>query len=136
MSLRSWKREFYPVPAERVAKDRSVAHSLKKWIGLLPRNIRRHNLRLKLGLDNTVPKLIGKDGSMNIGGDTCSLCEHYQEFGDKLCVECPLAQARGGHRCDKCIPRERHSPYGEFSVSKDPLPMIGWLCITERMKNL
>lgn len=33
MSLKSWKKEFYKIPANKVSKRFAIQRSLKKWTG-------------------------------------------------------------------------------------------------------
>ena len=42
MDSAAWCEEFYSVDAKDVPKQEAVAHSLKKWIGLLPENLAKH----------------------------------------------------------------------------------------------
>lgn len=44
MSMRSWKKEYYPVEAAKVPKELAVVASLRKWIGLRLDNLQRHGL--------------------------------------------------------------------------------------------
>lgn len=152
MSLYSWKKEFYPVEATVVPIKDALAHSLKKWEGLLPDNLAKHGLMRD---DNgyVICELDETSIRLDISSATCALCQHYlreddeSDFGDNECVTCPLAIARGGIRCDEAAkfssvdpddPRlkpgdfeilstEEFSPYREFTSYGDAKPMIFWL---------
>ena len=114
MSLQTWKKEFYPIPAEQVLSADAVAHSLRKWEGLKPKNLAKHDL-ISHG-----EVIIDDDGNeLGIDASSCALCNHYI---DDDCAECPLALVRGGVSCAM-----RDSPYHAFMESDDPNPMIKWL---------
>ena len=42
MSLTTWKKEFYPVPAKKMPLRKALEHSILKWRGALPGNLRKH----------------------------------------------------------------------------------------------
>ena len=46
MSLKTWKKEFYPISASRVRKDAiaAIEHSLRKWRGLTKDQMKRHGV--------------------------------------------------------------------------------------------
>ncbi len=124
MSLKTWKEEFYPVPADQCPKAEAVAHSLRKWRGLTVENLERH-------------KMVADGGDLNSGGvswfrvNGCALCYHYADRyhpdQTKVCAACPLAKARGGVSCDHCAPGESESPFRRFRLADDPAPMIAAL---------
>lgn len=117
MSLASWKKEFYPVPAEKVTKKDAIAHSLRKWRGLTKENKRKHGVEFNhpyLACFLTGPR---GAGGLFIDGESCALCVHY--FDDDGCVECPLQQALG-HTCDL-----EGAPYARgIGQDGDARPMI------------
>ena len=87
MSLESWKKEFYSVPASRVAKKDALAHSLRKWEGLLPAAMHRHGIERTGGgyclrEKRNVRKRVG------LGGNTCALCK----LATPYCADCVLVQ--------------------------------------------
>ena len=87
MSLTSWKKEFYKTPANKVSKRFALEHSLRKWIGLLPKNRKKHSVRLASGC------LYEKNGYiLDIDCDSCALCSHYFNHLDD-CGDCPLSHA-------------------------------------------
>jgi hypothetical protein len=85
MSIDSWEKEFYPTPAWEVPEPEALAHSVRKWEGLLPINLNRHGVTFKR-LQNL----------QFVGGDTCALCQHHLEDAT-ACKTCPL-----GSRGDYC----------------------------------
>lgn len=93
MSLVTWKKRFYRVPADKVAASRAIAHSLTKWRGLRPQPLAEHQLR-------TGPwgRIMGQDSDeyLAIDSDSCAL-RHRHLAPD--CDICPLKQTLG-QRCD------------------------------------
>ncbi len=129
MSLETWKQEFYPKPASETTPEEAVQHSLTKWEGLLPENLAKHNVRVD-GMRRVVG---GEDevGCISIASETCSLCFHHfgpEKRDQPQCGTCPLFQIRGTP-CDRMRNDEvgKHSPWGAFSYTRNPEPMIEWL---------
>lgn len=120
MSLKTWKAEFYPRPAESVKTKRAaVLHSIRKWEGLLPENLKRHGVEVDMGdLIDEYGKLFQMDES------SCALCQLYL---NDTCVSCPLSQARGSVPCDSEKRSENTAPYKTWFSSDDPKPMLRWL---------
>jgi hypothetical protein len=118
MSLVSWKKEFYPKPADKVSKKNSVAHSLQKWKGLLKKNLKKHKLEQDLGT------ISGTDDwftALDIDSESCALCHHYMDRKDEddySCVRCPLYQVLGS-KCD-----EVGQPYNVWHKTGNARPMI------------
>jgi len=114
MSLASWKREFYRTPADRVSKRYALRHSLKKWTGLLPINLKKHKIKLDMAC-------LRDDNSniLEISCDSCALCQHFtcedRDF-DNGCQailkksSCPLVS------CDK--------PYTQMLECNKVTPML------------
>lgn len=105
MSLQSWKKEFYPVSASRVADKDALAHSLRKWQGLTRAALRKHKLvRCGDSIGEKEP-----DEYFPIDSSTCALCEAFHEElpGEAIrsCGSCPLVglseQEEGGSGCTK-----------------------------------
>lgn len=124
MSANTWKKEFYPITAREAAEGtnlEAVRHSLQKWKGLRPDNMKKHKLILKYG------EILYKGEEVIVMGDTsCSLCvKHDTRFG--ACGTCPLSRSRGGNRCDRTRAREEKSPWGAWITYNDPEPMIAAL---------
>lgn len=96
MSIKTWKNEFYPVSAtSRMSKKAAIKHSIKKWEGLLPENLKKHGVVLN-GLGDVCENL-GSHFCFEISTDTCALCEKY--FND-ICSKCPLYK-KLGFKCGK-----------------------------------
>jgi len=129
MSLQSWKKEFYPISAQRAAKGSAVEtieHSLKKWTGLRKKHLDRHDLSTDYG------GIRGTGQSFYIDAVSCSLCAKFYDDasadGNSACRNCPLAKARGSVSCAfRLAPTEPHSPYWAWITRHDPEPMIFWL---------
>jgi len=131
MSLKTWKRKYYPTTASTAARRgtlASVRHSLKKWSGLSKEILEEHDLR-KVGytiIDNS------GDSELRIADTSCALCIRYIDRSVKdACHACPLAIVRGGVPCDEKLPSEEISPYHIWTWYCDPQPMIDWLKQTE-----
>lgn len=114
MSIKTWKEEFYLVDARDVPKEEALAHSIKKWRGLTPENLAKHDLR-RLG--SYLHDDYGACAYFGIDTSSCALCTHYYSPGE--CYGCPLYQHLGA-RCDNDL----DSPYGIFVGDGDPKPMI------------
>lgn len=82
MSIETWKQEFYPVPASEATSDVHTAldHSIRKWTGLLKKNLKKH------GLTASWPRIWEGRKSFPITTDTCALCHLYHD----ACDLCPL----------------------------------------------
>lgn len=139
MSFTSWKKEFYPVAASRVLERKALDHSIQKWKGLLPENLKRHKVELVrvLGFHPKVRGFVdGLPGKnfLRINADSCALCHHYEgvdEDGQDSdeCHQCPLYQHLGT-RCDS-----DDMPFSTFAkgmFASNPLPMIEALEIAKR----
>jgi len=133
MTLKSWKAEFYTeLPTETTDP---VEHSLKKWTGLLPQNLKKHGVELLRDPGHTNSYIYahhifdaGTDEHFDIDSSTCSLCAQYD------CSDCPLSETRGGWSCDEEIEYgedEETSPWDAFRTSLDPHPMVYWLTRTK-----
>lgn len=119
MSLQSWKKEFYPVPADEVYKKGALAHSLQKWMGLTKEALRKHGLRHKeVG---GVSAIIDKSGHrLLIDSTSCALCLWYPG-----CSGCPIQDVRG-ERCDREKGGHR-TPYDWWTKKYNPRPMLALL---------
>lgn len=134
MSLKSWKREFYRVDADSVeAKKNPIKHSIKKWEGLLKKNLKKHKLRFEFGAiwyGDDIDTTEVYEASI----DTCALCQCYS-VGVGTCIACPLYQVRGNVHCYSCNPREDNDPYGTFLDYGDARLMLMWLRRAEKMEK-
>ena len=146
MSFKSWCKEFYPISAtDRVALSNDpvtiVEHSLQKWTGLRPENLKKHNMVFK---DGMVQARRGTGAGLYVDDSSCSLCQKYIDHchPSHSCAKCPLYQARGRVPCYETKGREKNDPYGAFrypreredlwfdfgnNTPRDPEPMIKWL---------
>ena len=142
MSFSTWKKEFYPVKAKTIAKKGSevdiVQHSLTKWIGLRPENLDKHEMRLHgyhSITDVPAGDLLEGDWPysdktvLSITDESCSLCKAYRHddmvWHVDACERCPLYIVRKNTPCtSRQKGQESVSPYGMFTGSGDPEPMI------------
>ncbi len=119
MSLESWRKEFYPVPAKstmRMDVIGIIKHSFHKWIGLSPKNLKRHGLeRYEDGISDDME-------SFSTGNESCSLCKKYLDvtwpIGQIDCSKCPITKMRG-YSCSK--------EYKKFYSTGENQPMVDLL---------
>jgi hypothetical protein len=120
MSIESWKKEFYPTPAkDNISYPLQAAkHSLAKWLGLTPENLKDHVLTKDFA------EIVERQAVANYFGIDCSTCA-LCEYDDKLvyideqgCYNCPLFQ-HTGISCN-----DDESPYVTFLKTDDPTKMI------------
>lgn len=119
MSKVSWIGEYYPVKADKESKENAINHSLNKWIGLLPENLKKHDL-------DSPP--------ISIDASTCALCYHYFDETKGDCINCPLCITRENTPCDSHngnIDKDIDPCFSYRSDNKDPQPMIYWLTKTK-----
>ena len=95
MSIETWKAEFYPVPADDKSLDtdvKRVEHSLRKWEGLTPGNIEKHELEFGKYPFYTrrLMSISGTGNTFFIDDESCALCEKHFDTQSK-CSTCPLA---------------------------------------------
>ena len=97
MSIKTWKEEFYPVSAtSRMSKRDAIEHSIKKWEGLLPDNLKKHNVAI--GRYGDIHGDVHDDEIIfEISDQSCALCQKY--FGE-CCIKCPLYE-KLGFECGK-----------------------------------
>ena len=120
MSIKTWKEEFYPIPAQETEQSNAIQHSLTKWTGFIPSNLEKHEVTYELLHDFRF-------------GQTCPLCYHFKIDEDRAdleegrewneeteCDECPIVQT-GFPECDAHDSAWRESRFG------DPLTMIDQL---------
>lgn len=126
MSLETWIKEFYPVPAQDVSEKKALNHSIVKWTGLLPKNLRKH------GVEWAAPRAI-RDAvtldTFDIDVTTCALCVHHcRSFGEMECEGCPLNQYLGmpcdheePDRLDAELYQRSVGPFGDAKLMLDAL---------------
>ena len=112
MSLKTWKKEFYPISVRACSKKdvrKMLNHTLLKWTGLLPKNRRKHGLILH---NDTLFEGKVKIGMpvFQLNGSTCVLCKVYA-----YCHNCPLKNFHYG-----CA----GGTYKQFQISGAVVPMI------------
>lgn len=111
MSIKTWKKEFYPIKAKKMSMLQAVKHSLLKWQGTLPSNLKRHGVEY----DNADQYLfdLETDEEFDFDSDSCALCVSSTARGSFTanCSVCPLYK----HRKEKCWRPKKHGtepPYG------------------------
>lgn len=120
MSIESWKKEFYPVEASEFYGETrtirsvlaAVDHSIRKWEGIRPANLKKH------GLEHT------PYGAVIESGDRADeLCTRIE-----LCSEtCSLCQMFSSWECDQ---RSHESSIGN-TCSACPLSLVNQECCTD-----
>lgn len=130
MSLKSWKKEFYPVGASTVARDKTktdldlIDHCINKWEGGLSEALVKHDVTYTCRGVND-PKLPPGDRKSTFwfSSSNCALCQRYDRIDSNgKCEKCPLAQSRGGVKCYIGMDPQVRNVYGESKSS--PVPMI------------
>jgi hypothetical protein len=130
MSLETWKREFYPIPASKAKRKDGelvlIEHSLRKWRGLRKKALRKHGLEMNF---NVIREKEAVYHALRIDSTTCSLCKVYGgqgsvSEGPPPCDDCPLSVLLG-KRCDETNALDdAGSPYIKWIDLGDPEPMI------------
>lgn len=102
MSLESWKKDHYPIPADQAAKgthSEALKHSINKWRGLDKHTLFRHQLTTdKFG----VVEISEPFCELPFLDLTCSLCCKYRNYqNDEESSECKncLVYEECGHNC-------------------------------------
>ncbi len=98
-------------------------HSLLKWEGLRPANLKKH----KVSLDNDLSLHCAEENtSFYFDAETCSLCKKYLAYDkitpfDTRCLTCPVVLS-GGINCF-----DDNSPFMRAFENKKIQPMINTL---------
>lgn len=121
MSIKSWKKEFYPIKANECPKSEAEEHSLQKWKGLEKKNLKKH----KVWLDGSY--LFDDEETFMFTEKNCALCFHHY---NNHCTTCPLAVSLGNIPC-YC----ENMPYGILCYDVNPKPMIKVLKKLVKNKN-
>ncbi len=123
MSAKSWADDFYPTEAKKLVSKSDIEvinHSIRKWEGALPKNLKLHNL--------AKPPIY-------FGTETCSLCQKYyannDEYAESLCDSCPIYNIRGA-ACFEELDKEEISPYHAYTINNNPSPMLKVLEATRK----
>jgi len=119
MSLKTWKREFYPLPASRVSKKRALEHTYRKWRGAQKSKLRKHNVCLA-ECEGFCCGIADGEKKFYFNRHSCALCFCYAETTARFCPKCPLVIVGGADAC--CL--EDGSPYEHFKRTGDPKPML------------
>jgi hypothetical protein len=131
MSLATWKRKYYPVPADtEMSVLDAIKHSLRKWKGLRLENLQAHNLT-RVRAERYIVVITDNKRGLRISTASCALCVmFYPKDGSEQhnCVDCPLYDANGRRRCDE----DNENGVNLFFIwnnteSQDPEPMIAAL---------
>jgi hypothetical protein len=127
MTIETWKEEFYTEEAYTAANgtdEECITHSIKKWEGALPENLKKHQLT------KDYKTLNDKDYDFDFDGSTCALCQKYNDitpdnedddidtycYSDALDQACPIVRMTGD-TCDQIY----------FESLKDPTLMLDLL---------
>ena len=121
MSIKTWKKEFYPIPANETSKEDAVKHSLQKWKGLLSENLTRHRVQLSANRARLFEPARGKSLYIVTSG-ACSLCYHFQ-VGEN-CTKCPLYIFMGEACSGEFYKAKSANEYRIFVSTGNPKPMI------------
>ena len=104
-----------------------LRHSIKKWEGLRPENLERHEMRADHEYFRTRIQGV-KGANFYVESASCSLCSKYLFSGrDDGCESCPLSKVRGDVACDEDIDGDDISPFEAWRKEADPEPMLHWL---------
>jgi hypothetical protein len=120
MSLKSWEEKFMPEdPAGCKTRVKAAEHSIKKWKGVLSKNLKRHDL-VKEGSalrQTDVDGTYGKDFWLD--SDTCALCHLVRnpETDELDCGKCPLTLA--GYPSCKHEDSAWHKATGHYDEPED-----------------
>ena len=120
MSLKSWIKEFYPIPAHKVTKKNAIDACILKWRGLSKASLERHGMHQESYIivgDTRADQWYANEKS-------CALCRFYLEDHCKLC---PLAIVRKDTPCDMPMKNESLSPWYAYISLGDTKPMLLWL---------
>ena len=122
MSLREWKKTYYPVPADQIkTQAAAVDHSILKWSGL------RSKVLQEYGVERYESLLYveQEDRGFVVATKTCALCcLDSREVATPACTTCPLYKSRGNVSCAGRCDHEEVSPYAAFTEEGDPEPML------------
>jgi len=115
MSKESWIEEFYKNGVENITSEKeAVERSLKKWTGLLPENLEKHELLADRYLNIREPDdtLV-----MDVDGSNCGLCEYY----DDACQGCSISRFTKTEGC-----MDEGSAWLSWAEARngDPKPMV------------
>jgi hypothetical protein len=121
MSLKTWKEEFYPIPADssRATKTEisALRHGIRKWKGLTRENLRKHGIKsfnfYSIFGNEVFIRETGNPERLYIRANSCALCQRHDAENRVSCREC------SAYRCT--------DPYIAFINHRNPEKMIKWL---------
>lgn len=124
MSLATWRRKYYPKPAEVTTKEEAIEHSIRKWEGLqLPALAAEHVDASPL---NGVRTIGTEHPSVGVSGASCALCFHYRDWNQQSCRRCPLAISLGAS-CYADSGGAYGGPWRAWTTHDNPRPMLAAL---------
>lgn len=126
MTLKTWKKEFYPITAKQAARGsviKALQHSIQKWEGLKKSNLRKYGVETNLSFHRI---LDDDDCHMNIDAESCALCHKFYMKNDGSCEGCPLYNVRGETRCDQ-RGSNSNNPFRHWLETGNPSVMLEWL---------
>lgn len=137
MSRESFLSEFYPLPATSATKTwiEAIKHAVRKWKGLLPDNVKKHNQ--KVPYDSPL-YVFDENGRITLvySAKTRSLCIKNDEilFGSpsrnrEPCKECPLWKLTGVNCMQKDTPYNKTLRGGNPQVLIDALYATQWFIL-------
>lgn len=124
MSIETWRTEFYPEEAVAVALRGNdiecIEHSIRKWSGVSPENLQKHNVYVR-GFRIEARDEDASWSHLPMASETCALCHLAdirlnEEQGDE-CSQCPIVKATGA----KCDSQWHHFETGEGEVPMQQL---------------
>ena len=120
MSIATWKKKFYPINANNILLNtdaKMLKHSIKKWEGLLAKNLRQHTMSHSAGSGEI--HQTDSFAVFPITGGTCALCCEYYNGIFNECTQCPIFKYLKTRICSKEFNRWRNH--------NDPNPMLNLL---------
>ena len=112
MSLKSWKKEFYPKPVHMCSYKKAGEHTELKWTGLSKKNLKKHGGTHDWALINF------EDDTLRIDSDTCLWCR-IDLSAYSSCTSCPGYIGNNKIKCD--------SAYHHWKATGDVRPMLKWI---------
>lgn len=129
MSLATWKKEFYPVEADspeaQASARAAIEHSLRKWRGLRPEALLKHEVRLEGPHHKEVVDAGRADERQGISSRSCALCVRFDDAGGN-CDGCPIVKV-SGMACDHAENIDEVTAWEVYVHDADPEPMIAQL---------
>lgn len=129
MSLKSWKKEFYPTKPPTSSWLKATEHSLRKWEGATKSNLKKHDLFWNGDgvQEKNDTEFDFYSPSFQFDDYTCALCQRADKLIEKIqdrnrCEVCPLVAVQGGVDCT-----DMDSPFDAFYNTGNPTRMIAAL---------